>query len=60
MTEETRASVCSPATQLGEHILKYKPIRTHVTTPFVVSLSTSDMLFSALVLPILCIRFVSR
>ena len=26
MTEETRASVCSPATQLGEHILKYKPI----------------------------------
>ena len=26
MTEEIRASVCSPATQLGEHILKYKPI----------------------------------
>ena len=41
-------------------LLNYKPIRAHVTTPFVISLSTSDMLFSGLVLPILSIRFISR
>ena len=41
-------------------LLRYKLIRAHVTTPFVISLSTSDMLFSGLYLPILSIRFISR
>ena len=41
-------------------LLNYKKIRVHVTTPFVISLSTSDMLFSGLVLPLQGIKFILR
>ncbi|XP_040576322.1 protein trapped in endoderm-1 [Lepeophtheirus salmonis] len=40
--------------------LNYKKLRYDVTTPFILSLTTSDLLFSSLTLPILAIRFFSE
>ena len=41
-------------------LLKYKTIRVHVTTPFVISMSMSDILFSGLVLPLQGTKFILR
>ena len=41
-------------------LIKYKKTRIHVTTPFIVSLSASDMLFSGLALPLQSMKFLSR
>ena len=41
-------------------LLLHSPIRHHVTTPFVISLAMSDLLFSAAILPLLAIKFFSK
>ena len=41
-------------------LLLHAPIRNHVTTPFVISLAFSDLLFSSTILPLLAIKFFSQ
>ena len=41
-------------------LLNFSKTRYHVTTPFIVSLATSDFMFSAITLPILATKFFSR
>ncbi len=41
-------------------LLNYSRTRYHVTTPFIVSLATSDLVFSSLTLPFLAIKFFAR
>jgi len=41
-------------------LLLYRRTREHVTTPFIVSLSISDFIYSAFILPIFSIRFATR
>lgn len=51
-------SVMNSATIVA--ILNYPRTRSHVTTPFVVSLACSDFIFSSLTLPTLAIKFFAR
>lgn len=58
----TTASMCSFFGTLFNLVticalLNHRPLRIHVTTPFVISLATSDLLFSAVTLPLMAIRF---
>ena len=41
-------------------LLNHTPIRRHVTTPFVISLAFSDLLFSITVLPVMAVRFFTE
>lgn len=41
-------------------ILQYKKTRRHVTTPFIVSVASTDLVYSAFILPILATRFYNR
>ena len=41
-------------------MLNHHPVRKHVTTPFIVSLAFSDFLFSAVILPLMSIRFFAE
>ena len=41
-------------------LLDYYPVREHVTTPFVISLACSDLLFSTVILPLMAIRFFAQ
>lgn len=41
-------------------VLNHKPVRMHVTTPFVISLAFSDTCFSGLILPLMAIRFFAK
>ena len=41
-------------------LLNHTPIRRHVTTPFVISLAFSDLLFSVTVLPVMAVRFFTE
>ena len=38
-------------------LLNHTPVRKHVTTPFVISLAFSDLIFSGAILPMMAIRF---
>ncbi len=41
-------------------LLSYPKTRSHITTPFIVSLAASDFVFSSLTLPILALKFFER
>ena len=41
-------------------LLLHVPVRNHVTTPFVISLACSDLLFSTTILPLQAIKFFNR
>ncbi len=41
-------------------VINHKPVRVHVTTPFVISLAFSDLLFSSVILPLMAIRFFAK
>ena len=41
-------------------LLLHSPIRNHCTTPFIISLAMSDLLFSAVILPLLSVKFFAK
>ena len=41
-------------------MLSYGRVRKHVTTPFIISLSCTDLTYSAIILPVLGARFATQ